>query len=288
MRITEVALSGTVGTRLMGPVSNVIFELSNRFVARGHDVVLVDFPAIEPRTLLRPDVRVLEVDGKPGGRVAMRSRNYIPSTLKRWSNQVRCVRQFYRCLDSSRTDVVHFHSPEPAFVAQRMYGIDSSFYTAHTPNWALVPPPGGSPIGQVLMWLERDVIRRSRISVGLGSYLSKAVPGANVVTIANGLDVEAWPLLDRAEAREALGIGERQFVVLFTGQIRRVKGVDVLLEAIRQVAPSLPNLCVHALGSLSGSFDRRDAYVNPYAKQMLEMAQGLPVEFLSVSSTTAN
>ena len=42
MKILEVAGSGTIGTNDMGPVSNVIFQLSNQFCELGHDVTIAD------------------------------------------------------------------------------------------------------------------------------------------------------------------------------------------------------------------------------------------------------
>ena len=42
MKILEVAGSGTIGTNDMGPVSNVIFQLSNHFYELGHEVTIAD------------------------------------------------------------------------------------------------------------------------------------------------------------------------------------------------------------------------------------------------------
>ncbi len=61
MKIIEVATSGTIGTSLMGPVSTVTCELSNRFAARGHDVTLVDFQSEARRAHLHPAIRVVEL-----------------------------------------------------------------------------------------------------------------------------------------------------------------------------------------------------------------------------------
>lgn len=63
MRILEVVFCGTIGTQFMGPVSNDILQLSNRFAARGHDVTVVDLATPEPRELLHPDVELVEVSG---------------------------------------------------------------------------------------------------------------------------------------------------------------------------------------------------------------------------------
>jgi glycosyltransferase involved in cell wall biosynthesis len=118
------------------------------------------------------------------------------------------------------------------------------------------------------------------MAVGFGNYLADAVPEANVVVIPNGLDLEMWPELERAKARRSLGIPEHEFVLLFAGRIAHVKGVDILLDAVGLVASSLPDLSVYMIGPLSGSLDRADEYVHPFARSMLERAKGLPVKFV--------
>jgi glycosyltransferase involved in cell wall biosynthesis len=283
MRIFEVALSGTLGTRRMGPVSSDICELSNRFAMRGHEVVVFDVPAEEPRDLLHPDIRLIEVAGVPQSRVA-RSRHRAAALVRRWRNYDRCMRGLMSQLDPAQADIMHFHAPEPAFIAQRAYGVAAVAYTAHTPTWSLVAPAPRSVIGRMTMWMEKSVMRRSFVSVGFGDYLAAAVPGANVVTIPNGIDFDAWPTLARAGARRALGIADDRFIVLFTGRIHPVKGIDTLLEAVGLVAASMPNLQTYAIGPLSGSFDTRDEYIGAYARRMSACAKELPVRFLGFIS----
>lgn len=51
----------------------------------------------------------------------------------------------------------------------------------------------------------------------------------------------------KADSRNYLGIEEDRQVVLFFGQIKKVKGVDILIKAMRAVADSHPNvLCIIA------------------------------------------
>jgi glycosyltransferase involved in cell wall biosynthesis len=106
------------------------------------------------------------------------------------------------------------------------------------------------------------------------------MPAAPVVTIPNGVDFSSWCPLDRFAAREALNIAPEDFVLVFTGRIAHVKGIDVLLSAVRWLAGKIPNLKVLLIGSLSGSFDGRDSYIDPYARSMMAAARGLPVSFL--------
>jgi glycosyltransferase involved in cell wall biosynthesis len=290
MRIIEVATSGTIGTSLMGPVSTVTCELSNRFAARGHDVTLVDFRSEARRAHLHPAIRVVELtpprmrpssEGAPGR---------IRELIQTWSRSYRFARYLPGQIDLARADIVHMHSPNLGFMLQRMHSVNG-IYTAHTPVWSM--PDSGSDAGKkrkptfrgklysrFVAEVERKLIRSSALTVGLGSYLQDAMPGAAITTIPNGLDLQSWAPVDRAAARQALNIAPHDFVVTFTGRIAHIKGVDVLLSSIRLLAEKIPHLKVFVIGSLSGSFDAQDRYVDPYARAMMESARGLPVNFL--------
>jgi glycosyltransferase involved in cell wall biosynthesis len=290
MQIIEVACSGTIGTRSMGPVSTCTLELSNRFASRGHDVILADVAGGVQRDLLRDAIRLVEIPCIPESHAVERPGNSARRFLRVWSNYYRYVRELASRVDLARADVVHFYSPHLAFLAQRLHGVQT-FYTAQTPIWSLkhtvastvasgAAPKRPSPGSRFHAWMERDAIRRGGLTVALGDYLAAAVPGANVVTIPNGLDAASWEPVDRSSARAALGLAENDFVVVFTGRIKHVKGVDVLIEAVRSLAPSLPGLKVFLIGPLSGSIDTRDDHVEPYAREVMALADGLPVRFL--------
>jgi len=297
VRIIEVGFSGTVGTSQMGPVSTVISELSNRFVERGHEVILTDVVARAPRHLLDQRVKVVELPVNAESLIQSQSTNPAIRVWRDWRNSHRYVSAL-----ASRTDlepdIVHFHSPLPAFVAQRSFGMRTA-YTAHTPLWSIPRPANEasngrarkrfSPLARLPEFIERSVIKRSEVAVGLGGYVADAVPGANVVTIPNGLDCKTWAPIDRAAARTSLGIAQDEFVVVFAGRIFAEKGVDVLLDAVRLAAPAIPRLAVHLVGPLSGSFDTRDETITDYAREMIKVAQDLPARFVGfINSRTGN
>ena len=296
MRIVEVGLSGTVGTSQMGPVSTVICELTNRFVERGHEVILTDVAAQAPRDLLDRRVRLVELPGKAESSIQSEASNPAARLLREWSNSYRYVSALAARVNAG-ADVFHFHSPVPAFIAQRIYRLRTA-YTAHTPLWSLPPPAKEaasrtakrrSPLARLPEFIEKSVISRSEVAVGLGDYVANSVPGANVATIPNGLDCKTWAPIDRASARTMLGFAQDEFVVVFAGRILAEKGIDVLLEAIKLVAPSIPRLAVRVLGPLSGSFDTRDETVTDYAREMIKVAKDLPVRFVGfVNNRTGN
>jgi glycosyltransferase involved in cell wall biosynthesis len=298
MRIIEVATSGTIGTSHMGPVSTVTCELSNRFAARGHEVTLVDLRSEGCRPLLHPAIRVVELAPSPPKPTSATVPSRVGEIYQTWSRSYRIARQLPARVNLSQADVVHMHSPELGFLLQRMRGI-RGIYTAHTPVWSL--PQSGSPAGvsdatkrkptwrgqlytRFLTGIEQKLIRSAALTVGLGSYLKNAMSTAAVTTIPNGVDLSSWCPLEKAAARESLKIAPEDFVVVFTGRIAHVKGIDVLLSATRQLATNIPNLKVFIIGSLSGSFDGRDSYMDPYARAMVDAGRSLPVSFLGFIS----
>jgi len=290
VRILEAAVSGTVGTVDMGPVSTVICELSNNFTLLGHEVVLADIPSRTPRSLLSPQVRVVEIAATGESTIEAQSSNPLAAHVNRWRNYWQYIRQLRALPEYRWADVIHVHHPVPAFLLQRFHG-KQACYTAHTPVWSMANPQdrtvksGGlkaairSMVSSFDVWVEKDAIRRSRSSVGLGSYLADAVPGAPVSVIPNGIDLGAWPVIERSAARRELGIADDAFVVVFTGRITHIKGVDVLIEALATAQRRIDKLQAIVIGPLSGRFDSRDSTVEPFARSMMDKAQGLPVRF---------
>jgi len=132
MRILEVSVSGTIGTAHMGPVSNDICELSNHFASRGHAVTVADLSAESARQFLHKAIQVIELSGTPESRVQLNTRHPAAVALRSWQNYSQYVSQLISRVDISKADVVHVHTPVPAFLLQRLHRIPT-FYTAHTP-----------------------------------------------------------------------------------------------------------------------------------------------------------
>jgi glycosyltransferase involved in cell wall biosynthesis len=97
--------------------------------------------------------------------------------------------------------------------------------------------PGG-PSNQQRLLMTRRV--RSFLAVSefsRGQLLALGVDPARIEVVHNGVDPAAYPvgdLTDRARARTALGLRAESFVLLFLGRIDPNKGVETLLDAVRQ------------------------------------------------------
>lgn len=278
MKILEVAASGTVGTRDMGPVSTCVCTLANGFARRGYEVTVIDAPAADARTRL--DTRVAVVDAPQFLR-----RRYVGKLpakvqfLYVWIHALLYVCSLGRRVRLRDFDVVHVHDAEIACLLG-LFSRVPYYYTSHSTIWAL-EAEGGTKLSAGRRFekhSERFAILRSRTSIALGNYLGKQLPGAPVTTIPNGIEPARWPPVDKLAARRALGLSEHEFVVVFTGRIHLNKGVDLLVEAVRSLVPNVRGLRVFAIGPPSGDFHARTE-ASAYAADVMERAKGLPMRF---------
>jgi glycosyltransferase involved in cell wall biosynthesis len=60
---------------------------------------------------------------------------------------------------------------------------------------------------------------------------------------------------ERTEARKALGFSETAVVVLYSGQLRRLKRIDRLIDAVGSLSGELPGLRLVVLGGVRGAED---------------------------------
>jgi glycosyltransferase involved in cell wall biosynthesis len=97
--------------------------------------------------------------------------------------------------------------------------------------------------GRMNAWVWRRMDRVIAVSQDLASRLVAAgVPATRTLVVRNGVAGRFAPL-DRQQARTRLGLPSDRHVILFVGLLVPVKGVDVLLAALRQLADPR-SLCV--------------------------------------------
>ena len=68
--------------------------------------------------------------------------------------------------------------------------------------------------------------------------------------IPHGHMLDYVETVDKKESRAKLGIEQDKFVFLFFGQIKKVKGVDILLKALTKLKDRYPQICVVIAGSV--------------------------------------
>jgi glycosyltransferase involved in cell wall biosynthesis len=96
-----------------------------------------------------------------------------------------------------------------------------------------------------------DAMRRARAVVSVSTALrdllsAEGVDAARIHVIYTGIDRSLFRPLDRAEARHGLGLDAAKRIILYAGNLERVKGLDLLIEAFGKLDPGSCEL--HIIG----------------------------------------
>ena len=299
MRILQVAGSGSVGTRQMGPVSNDIFQLSREFAALGHKVCIYDAGSDASRERLPDGVTIVETDTLPRGKIREQvkvSGNIFGRIIRQvklarinWRNESQFVRNMIDDVDLSEYDIIHFHEWKPLLIFQRLTSFPH-VYTSHTPLWV----SSNTLFHRGVVGLRRrlhksflrllgaheiDAIKRTTLTIALGDHVQRDVQSNNIVVIQNGVDIADWEVASNIEdARSRLGIDLSAYVVICVGRITKIKGVEILLRAADQLRGEIPEMYTVVIGSTSGSFSAREND-NQYAVNLVRTYDGPAVRF---------
>jgi glycosyltransferase involved in cell wall biosynthesis len=92
------------------------------------------------------------------------------------------------------------------------------------------------PSSRMGLALQRWLVPRLDGLIGLTEllvqrYLELANPPRTVAVIADAVDIDAFGRRRNAEARQELGVGQNDFLVMYVGQMYAWKGVETLVEA---------------------------------------------------------
>jgi glycosyltransferase involved in cell wall biosynthesis len=280
LRILEIATSGTVGTPDMGPVSTTICALANGFARVGHSVTVADRPCAKPRSSLDQRTEVVTVPVSSGRLRRLAALWAIGSRLNVWCDALRYLWSLRRRLRLETFDVVHVHDEALAFLLSLVIP-GRFYYTSHTSVWALKRAQSEKlSLGERLdAAIESFAIRNSHATIALSDYLAAQVPSALIETIAHGIETQSWQPLERATSRSALGMNGDDFVAVFVGRIHPQKGLDVLIEAVRKIAPDRPRFHLFVIGSHGGHYSARES-PSVYAIDLLRRAVGAPIRFV--------
>jgi len=101
---------------------------------------------------------------------------------------------------------------------------------------------GGNLKNRAYEWIDRKLLARFDAVVAVSQPLAQRLEGSGVNAsrlhaVPNGLSQPAP--MDRARARQALGIGEDQVVVGWVGRLTAERGPDVFVDAIARLSPTV-------------------------------------------------
>jgi glycosyltransferase involved in cell wall biosynthesis len=154
----------------------------------------------------------------------------VPMSRHLGLSDVTAVRRVAQVIASNGADVIHGHGAKGGAYA-RLAGAQA--LRAYTPHGGSLHFDPRSPLGFVYLMLERALLPRTDLVLFESAYARElyhtriGTPAAPVRVIHNGVAApEFAPVVPTAEASD----------ILFIGELRRLKGVDVLIEALGLLA----------------------------------------------------
>ncbi|MGW7271248.1 glycosyltransferase [Streptomyces sp. NPDC054864] len=151
------------------------------------------------------------------------------------------VRRISRIVDELGPDVVHAHSAKAGLAARlALRGMVPTVFQPHAWSFEAV---GGVTAGLARRW-ERFGARWATHVVCVSEAERRTGQRAGIEApwsvIPNGVDVERFRPQAAQSARTALGLSQREPLVVCVGRLCRQKGQDVLLRAWAAVAERMP------------------------------------------------
>jgi glycosyltransferase involved in cell wall biosynthesis len=157
---------------------------------------------------------------------------------------------FARFLAGDPSDILHVHHAElRQFLCQRVVGtLLPLVATAHSATVLVRPHPDW------LVALVKANYRRADWLIPVSNYVAHVIvqhgaDPARMTVIPNGVDVGVFRPRERAGVRAELGLPQDDLIVLFTGNLIRPKGGDVLLKAAARCAAMHPELRLILIGT---------------------------------------
>jgi glycosyltransferase involved in cell wall biosynthesis len=167
----------------------------------------------------------------------------VPMSRHLGLRDVTAVRRVAQAIAARGADVIHGHGAKGGAYA-RLVGTRA--LRAYTPHGGSLHFDPRSPIGFVYLTLERALLPRTDLILFESAYARDVyharigTPAAPVRVIHNGVAAaEFAPVPPAADASD----------VVFVGELRRLKGVDVLIEALSLLKTGGPPVTATIVGS---------------------------------------
>jgi N-acetyl-alpha-D-glucosaminyl L-malate synthase BshA len=151
----------------------------------------------------------------------------------------------FLCLKIIRPDIIHSQSLElalPAFLSKR-------FLNTPYVVWAQ-----GSDVYRANFFRKKIysvVIKNANAVIALTKDMQQRIKemyNRDIFIIPNGVDLKRFSYLSRKEIRVNLNIKDEEKIILFVGNLRPVKGVKYLIEAIKLIRDKNKNVRLFLVG----------------------------------------
>jgi glycosyltransferase involved in cell wall biosynthesis len=137
-------------------------------------------------------------------------------------------------------DLIHAHTIMPDGFAALLLGDEFNIpvvCTVHGSDISIYPHESRATL-LVTKWALRRIKHLIAVSEDLGKKVNLLIGSREVKVIRNGADEELFHANAKSAARTLLGLPNKAKIVLFIGNLLRVKGPEYLLQAVSQLSSS--------------------------------------------------
>ena len=109
----------------------------------------------------------------------------------------------------------------------------------------------------LVKYLDKKAIKNSDIVLTVSESLKKHIKRFRKKTtyaIQNGIDLKAFKKIEKKKARKILKLPKGK-IIIYVGEISKFKGVDILIDAFKEVKKIIPNSYLLLSGKVSHNID---------------------------------
>lgn len=222
----------------IGGIQTHVDELSLALARLGHQVDVV--------TRLK-EKKIAQYEEREGVNI-----HRIPLATSHLVYDWQISRKIRSLMNSKAVDIVHVHGMQPLSACKNLNL--PVVFTNHTSSFLKRVDFGPSKQKKMLKLLRTAslVIAPSQILVDKTIEIGYKKP---VYFVSNGVDVDKFSP-GKSSLRKNLGLLETDFIILFSGRLHKVKGIDCLAEATKYMSLPLLHLVV------AGDGDERENFKN--------------------------